>query len=1141
MKNHSAVETRRGWTGAVNPLPHRLPRFPLALFALFFTFAALYLSSFAGAQATSAQLAGKITDQTGAVVPNASIDATNTGTGLKWHAISSGEGDYVIPSLPVGAYALKVTVQGFKAFSQSGIVLESGQNARIDVHMEIGSTNETVQVDATAVQVDTTSASIRTEVDTTQIQELPLNTRNTLQLMTLVPGVGNASGSAASSSLPAVVINQRSGPTLSVNGSRVNGSEISLDGAILVTGLYNRPANLPNPDSIGEFSLLTNSYGAEFGHASGGAFVAVSKQGTNAFHGSAWEFLRNDDLNARNWFAPAPAVKPILKQNQFGVAGGGPILKNKAFFYATYEGLRISQVTLFNLATITPAEQTGNFSAVTTQLHDPYNATCATTGNGPGTGTTACNYTAANGYPGTNLIPKSEWDTMSVNFMNNTPYIPVANPATGLWSGQEPYPLSGNQYTIRGDYHPTQHDLTYVRFFHMVDGATISPPAYGSYFNTNDYDIFQDANWGTTVRDTHTFTPNLIGDFGFSDTNITTKGTPEGTIVTAAQMGAQYTTGNYNVSPDVTVSGVTSFGSGNPWYENTALKQADAKLTWVKGRHLFQFGATALREAEEINWINTNSSGNPTFSGAETGNNWADYLIGKPISFGEYTPYYGNEHTVQLGFYAQDTFKVSSRLTLNLGIRYDVFSPWREIQHDSPSVVLTNAAYQSTRFPTAPPGLSFPGDPGIPQGTIFMDKSNFAPRLGFSYDVFGDGKTSIRGGYGIYYNPPGAITLANEIEAPPFEPELVFTPNTFTNPYGGTGYTDPFPYPYLNPGKNPYFVYPAQYYSPDPGLKNAFTQQFNLNVQHEFPKDLMVQVGYVGSQGDRLWDGNQANAAPYSAGGTAANAQARRPFLPQYYGGITRIANIGYSNYNSLQITARKRLSAGYTMQLAYTFAKSLDAGSTADADGGTEQNPASPIVGEYARSDFYQKQLLRVNGVWDLPKFTKLGLAQYVVGGWELSGIVNYSSGTPFSVTTGSAAPWLGAGRDIGSLRMNLTGTAAPCAGCGSRDNWTKAGYGYFATTAYSSPASTPGTFGNSGRNSLLGPSFFATDASLVKNFNFLPREGSKIQLRTDAFNLFNRAPFNNPTTSASSSAFGRITSAGNARQVQVALRLDF
>jgi hypothetical protein len=304
----------------------------------------------------------------------------------------------------------------------------------------------------------------------------------------------------------------------------------------------------------------------------------------------------------------------------------------------------------------------------------------------------------------------------------------------------------------------------------------------------------------------------------------------------------------------------------------------------------------------------------------------------------------------------------------------------------------------------------------------------------------------------------------------------------------------------------------------------------------------MVQAGYVGSLGDRLWDGNQANAAPYSAGGTAANAQSRRPFLPQYYGGITRIANIGYSNYNSLQITARKRLSAGYTMQFAYTFAKSLDAGSTASADGGTEQDPANPIAPEYARSDFYQKQLLRVNGVWDLPKFRNLGFMQYAADGWELSGIVNYSSGTPFSATTGSAAPWLGAGRDIGSLRLNLTGTTAPCAGCGSRDSWARTGY--FSPSAYASPLLPPytyGTFGNSGRNSLIGPSYFDTDMSAAKNFPFLPRENSRVQVRADVFNLFNRVPFNNPTTSSASSVFGRITSAGNARQVQLALRLEF
>ncbi len=1096
------------------------------------------LGNFANAQATNAQMSGKVVDSSGAAIPNATVEVINTGTGVNRTASTSATGEYVIPSLPSGTYSLKSVVTGFKTYAQSGIVLEDGQNARVDVVLQIGSTTETIQVSANGTQVDTSSASIRTEVDATQIAELPLNTRDSLQLITLVPGVGDAT-------LPPAVVNQRSGPTFSVNGSRINGSEVSLDGAILVTALYNRPANLPNPDSIGEFSLLTNSYGAEFGHASGGAFVAISKSGVNTFHGSAWEFLRNDALNARNWFTLPTQRNPILKQNQFGVAGGGPILKDRAFFYATYEGLRIHTVTLENLATITPAQRTGDFSSTTAQLYDPYKSTCsnptagAASGNNPGTGTLPCNYTAANGYAGRNQIPMSEWDTVSVAFMQTYIPIPTLQPS-GIYAytAQVPNPTSGNQYTIRGDYRVTKHDQAYVRFFHMTDTAVTGPP-YASLLSSQYYENFSETNAGTTVRDTHTFTPNLIADFGYSDTNLTTNGTPEGVIVTAAQMGAKYSTGGYNVSPDVTVSGVTSFGSANPWYENSALKQADAKLTWVKGKHLFQFGATALREAEEINWINTNSSGNPTFSGQETGLNWADYLIGKPISFGQYTPYYGNEHSVELGSYAQDTYKVSSRLTLNLGVRYDAIFPWREIHHDSASVVLTDPTFQSTRFPTAPPGLSFPGDKGIPQGTIFMDKSDFAPRLGFSYDVFGDGKTAVRGGYGIFYNPPGAITLANEIEAPPFEPELVFTPNTFTDPYGGTGYTDPFPYPYLNPGANPYFVYPAQYYAPDPHLKNAFTQQYNFNIQHDFPKDLMMQVGYVGSHGNRLWDGNQANAAPYSAGGTAANAQLRRPFLPQYYGGITRIADIGFSNYNSLQVTGRKRLSSGFTMQLAYTYSKSLDAGSTADADGGTEQDPANPIGPEYARSDFNQKHLFRLNGVWNLPKFDNLGFAKYGLGAWEISGIVNYSSGYPFSVTTGSAAPWLGAGRDIGNLRLNVVPGTSPCAGCGNKDSWATTGY--FNKAAYTSPLTVLGTFGNSGRNSLIGPSYFDTDMSLAKNFPFLHRAESKVQFRADFFNLFNNVNFNAPNTSLSSSQFTRVTSSQNARQIQLALRLSF
>jgi hypothetical protein len=1087
----------------MNLLCHRLLPSSTVLGVLLFTLAAACLGSLAKAQGTTAQIFGKVADQTGAAIPNATIDVQNTETGLGRTVTSSATGEYVIPSLPIGSYSLKAVATGFKTYSQSGIGLEGGQQARLDVTLQIGSTTETVQVSSEAVQVDTGSATLRTEVDSTQIKELPLNTRNTLQLLTLVPGVGNASTSgAASNSLPAAVTNQRSGPLLTVNGSRVNGSEISFDGAILVTALYNRPANLPNPDSIGEFSLITNNAGAEYGHASGGAFVAISKSGTNTFHGSAWEFFRNDALNARNWFAPAPAAKPILKQNQFGVAFGGPVLKNKVFFYATYEGLRIHQVALQNFPTLTPAERTGDFSAIAHPLTDP-----------------------STGQPyKNNQIPQSEWDPLSVGFMNT--YIPVASATTGLYSGQWVAPITGDQFTGRADYKVTKHDLAYVRFFRMNDTTPTYTGTNVSYVN------FSQLNQGITVRDTHTFTANLIGDFGYSDTNITTNGVGQGKLLSPQAMGGLYSTQGFNISPQVLLAGAGIFSSGYSDYENTALKQIDAKVSWIRGKHLWQFGYLGLHEAEDLNWPSTFTSGYAKFVGAFTGNALADYLIGRPISWQQNVPYTGSEKAMSHSIYAQDDIKLTSRLTVNLGLRYDLMLPWQEANLNSTTVTF-NPNYKSVRIPSAPPGLGFPGDSGIPNGLIFTDKSDFAPRVGFAYDIFGDGKTAVRGGYGIFYNAPGAISLANGIEAPPFQPQLSFTPNTFSNPYAGTGITNPFPYTYN--ASNPLFPFPSQFYAPEPHIKNAFIQQFNLNVQHEFPKDFLVQVAYVGALGDRLWYGYQANAAPYSAGGSAANAQQRRPFEPQYYAGITKISDIGYSNYNSLQFTARKRFSAGYTMQLAYTFAKSLDTGSYADADGSTEQDPYNLLLPEYARSDFNQTHLLRLNGVWNLPQFENLGFVRYAIGGWGVSGIVNYSSGTPFSVTTGAAATWLGAGRGIGNLRLNRVHN--PCAGCGSRDSWTRTGY--FDPTAYVTPPT--GTFGNSGRNSLIGPSYFDADASLVKNFPFLKREGSNIQFRADVFNLFNNVAFDNPQAANSTSVFGKITSAENAREIQLALRVSF
>ena len=1095
-------------------------QFRLIGWMLWLTLTPGYRVSIANAQATNAQMVGRVVDQSGAAIPHATIDLQNTGTGLARTVISSSTGDYIIPSLPVGTYKLKALANGFKAYAHSGVVLEDGHQARLDIVMQIGSATDAVQVSAKAVQVDTSAATIRTEVDSTQIHELPLDTRNTLRLVTLVAGVGNATAGdftpfgpvtrgAASSSLPLTVTNQRTAPLLNVNGTRVNGSEISLDGAILVTALYNRPAQLPNPDSIGEFSFLTSSYSAEYGHASGGVFVAVSKSGINTFHGSAWEFFRNDALNARNWFAPAPAAKPVVKQNQFGGAAGGPILKNKAFIFATYEGLRIHAVELENFPSLTAAERSGDFSAISTQLTDP------------STGQPYMN----------NQIPPSQWNPMAQAFMNY--YMPIANPGTGLFTGQYPVHTTGDQFTAKVDYRTTIHDLTYARFFRM----NVTAPAYAG--TDASYNNSSELNQGITLRDTHTLSTNLIGDFGYSDTNFTTHYKPGGTLQSPSSEGAAYAIdGRVAVSPWVAIAGAGLWSSYYPWRENSALKQIDAKLSWVKGRNLWQFGFLGLHKAERLNaqlWI----SGFDTFTGAITGCALADYLIGRPTFFLQRSVFNNSEETMTYGIYAQDDLKVTRRLTLNLGLRYDLLLPWKEAGLRSDTVTF-NGNFQSRRFPTAPPGLAFPGDPGTADGLMFADRTDFAPRLGFAYDVSGNGKTAVRGGYGLFYNAPGAITLANSIEPPPFSAQLTFAPVSMSNPYG-TKYTNPFPFT-LNPSQ-PLWTFPSQFYSPDPKIKNAIVQQFNLNVQHEFPKDYMLQVAYVGSLGDRLWYTYEANGAPYVVGETLQNAaqlaQSYRHFENQYFAAVARTSGIGYSNYNSLQVAARKRFSAGYTMQMAYTFSKSLDTGSYSDSDGATYQDPDNLIRGEYARSDFNQTHLVRINGVWYLPDFKNLGRFQYGVGGWELSGIVNYSSGIPFSVNTGAAAPWIGPSKTLGALRLNTVQN--PCVGCGGRNRWANpatAG-GYFDPTAFVTPPI--GTFGTSGRNSFVGPAYFDTDISLMKNFPFLPREGSKIQFRADFFNVFNNVPMNNPINSNASPVFGKIISAGPAREVQLALRLEF
>jgi hypothetical protein len=680
---------------------------------------------------------GKVFDPTGAAIVGALVDIQNTGTGLKRHGITTFEGDYVMPSLPVGSYMVNVAAPGFKTFSQSGISVEVGQNARVDAHLEMGRGIEKIEVSAAALQVDTASAAMRTEVDHSQVSELPLNTRDVLQLVTLVPGVGNVTvgnGGAATNSLPTTVTNQRFAPELNVNGTRGNGSSVTLDGTQFVTSLYNRGVNLPNPDSIGEFQLLTNSYGAEYGRASGGVFVAVSKSGTNKFHGAAWDYLRNDALDERNFFAPPPQRKPILKQNQFGGAFGGPIIKDKTFFYFTYEGLQIHQVALQTFGSLTAAERTGDFSAISTPLTDP---------------------STGQPFPN-NQIPSSQFDPMAVNWIST--YLPVASPATGLVSGQYPTPVTGPQFTVKVDHRFRDSDLASFRFLRTKATNGDQGDALGdlgtiisAYSNTVE---------SISVRDTHIFSPKLIGEFGFSNTTVETFSPAQIGAKTPQQLGGSYAQdGKSPETPDLIVSGEFNSFPVLPWIERSTMRQFDAKLTWISGRHNWKFGILGLHQSQYL-FVQDVTSGDFTFSGQFTGNALADLLIGRPVSFLQFSTLASTERSMGYGIFAEDSVKITSRLTLNLGLRYELMTPWVEDGEKAATVVM-NSSYHSTRFPTAAPGYAFPGDPGIPAGLYNMDKLDFAPRIGFAYDIFGDGKTAIRGGYGIFYNPQGSILLEN--------------------------------------------------------------------------------------------------------------------------------------------------------------------------------------------------------------------------------------------------------------------------------------------------------------------------------------------------------------------------------------------
>lgn len=1050
----------------------------------------------------SGAIHGRILDPTSAAVPGATVDAVNEETGFARQTISNPDGEFAVRALPPGKYKITATLSGFKTYTQTDIQVSVGQNTRADVRLEVGAVEDNVTVRSTAIGVDTRGSTVGSTIDRQRIENLPLLNRNVLSLATLLPGVGPTN-------VPTTVTGSRGGPSISVSGSRVNDNNIMLDGTSLVAGLYNTAQNLPSPEAIEEFRILTNTYSAEFGRGAGSVFLAVTKSGTNTLRGSLSEYFRDDALNARNAFA---TTKPFLRQNQFGGSLGGPVAvpgydgRNRTFFFAAYQGLRIDSQSVLRTFPVTAQEREGNFSAVSVTIRDPL---------------------TGQPFPG-NIIPASRIDPLSAALFNE--YMKLSpNQPDGSNLTLQTFATATNQITIKGDHHISPANTLSVRYYLNSDRRRETTPvellplvSSGSVLPVQS----------ATISDTHIITPSLLNEFRVSYLRVPSRG--EGARIeqkTAKELGGKFNQqSRLPLVPVATISGRFGISPGAPSrvdVDNTY--QLENKLSWTRGRHAMKFGFS-LFYARQLTESEFRTSGNFTFDGSFTGSPMADYLLGKPSSMTISNPYYTALRGSDYAAYAQDDFNVNGQWTINYGVRYQLHIPWTNEFGYASNVI---PEQQSTYIPNAPPGLVYYGDPDVPAGLYKTDKKRFEPRLGVVWDVFGNGRTALRSGYGLYTGSIGGIMVQHAYEMPPFQRVLSLSPPaSFSDPYAG----GPDPFPYTVDIQNPVFAYPIQAFMVDPSFEDSYTHQFNFNVQQQVASNLFIQVGYVGKVGRKLPQAIEWNAAVYQPGATIANAQQRRPYFPQYFAGIAAVRSVGSSDYHSLQVNARKRFSHGYTIDLAYTWSKSTDVGSLHNAEGSSVSNPWDPIEGERGLSDFDRRHILAVSGLWTLPGFDMQRVVGRLLSGWEVSGSLFVSSGSPFSVITGADTALLGGSRGLGNQRANVTGDPTLDPGRPRQELIQQ----YFNTAAFSSPS--PGSFGNSARNLLIGPGNFTINLAILKNFRLSSQERlGRFQFRAEAFNLLNWVNLGNPAASLTSPNFGRINSAGDARIIQIGLRYDF
>jgi Carboxypeptidase regulatory-like domain/TonB-dependent Receptor Plug Domain len=1035
------------------------------------------------AQATEAGIFGVILGQRGNALAGADITATNENNGLRRTAKSLANGEYSIKALPLGSYDVAVQLPGFRQYVQSGVLLDVNRNARVDAVLEVGPVTESITVSADAPLVDLSNAQLGRTVDNQEITRLALVNRDVYALLNLTPGV--------EMNVTANTVGFRQ-TTAAINGSGDGGIgsvAYFLDGGPNMTGLRNTGNSTPNPDTIEEFRVITNGYSAEFGRFPAGVVDVVTKSGTNEFHGSLFEYLRNDALDAKDWRALS---KPPQRRNQFGGSAGVPLRKNKLFLFASYSGLRQRFQDVLNGAVVpTALERTGDFSA------------SSKTPSGAGT---------VGG-----VISHSALDPTALTILSK--YIPAANLPGNMYQGAVPRPSNSDDGNFKLDYNASAEHALMLSYF-VTKGFEYQKAGGDIPWSQQDY-TWQQHN--VNMADTWVAAPNTVNQLHLSYVR-NFGGRLNLPNLSLADLGSDFTIQGVKSLPQITVNGYFTLFEAiqGPIAGSNDYGVRDS-FSVIRGKHSINLGGELSLE-KSVQDTSLNNYGVWTFDGSKTGNALADFLTGIPASFKQDAPITKIDNEWYRALFVQDDFRVSRRFTVNLGLRYEL--PGAELDPHNRKLTFAPGV-QSTVAPHAPIGLLFPGDPGVSRGIIRPSKTMFAPRAGFAWDPFGRGKTSIRGGAGIYYGSISSNDMNMTADFQPFAARQTFPAvKTLSDPYGNLPGGSPFPISY-DPQNLKFAFQPADVSTLAQNFHFPRTYQLSFSIEQQLASDYSVSAAYVGSLARHLPFTVDRNYASWTPGATAANLSSRRPYLPGTLGIINYEDGIINSDYHGLQMSVRKQMKHGLAFQAYYTFSKSLAGAQTQNntPTGGAEDFRNLSL--ERSRTDNDRRHNFTLSAIW-YPNYSGGSrIGRNLLNGWSLSVIATARSGAPLTCLSGQDTNLDGSATD----RCDVIGDPS----LSPNRPRSQAINEWFNTGDFRAPAI--GSDGNSARNLLDGPGLKDVDLAIMRDFRI--RERATLELRADFTNALNLVNLSAPNMTFNSPAFGTISAAGPMRQSQIGIRL--